>query len=110
MGLLQARQILARGFRNRDLRQSLRGITQSKIMSSKAGQEPVNSECLPVEECRPLQVHRLVQILIEVLVKTLDIDAQLLQQTERFLAVVMRLFEGLGSAVADQQPLPIVEF
>ncbi len=71
-------------------------------MSSEAGQHPIDAERLLIKEGGAFQVHRLVQILVEVLVKAVDIDAQFLKQAECLLAVMMRCFERLGSAVADQ--------
>src|SRR5215472_18834907 len=74
-------------------------------MRTETRQQHVGGECFFVEECRALQPHALIEVLIEIFVEAIDLDAEFLQQTKRFFAVVMRSLKRLSSAVSNQQPL-----
>ena len=51
-------------------------------------------------------MHRLEQFLVVVFVESVSVDTQLLQQANRFLAVVAGCFDGLCTAVSQQQTIP----
>src|SRR5579862_1016321 len=109
LGVLQPGKVFAGRFRNRNLRQDFRWVTQAEIVRPETGQEAVDAERFFVKKRCTLQSHALIEVLVEILVKAIDLDAQLLQQTKCLLAVMMGSFQRLGSSVADQQPFAGLE-
>src|SRR6516164_2028437 len=74
-------------------------------MRAEAGQKQIIAESLLVEEGGSFQVHRLVELLVEVLVEAIDLDSEFLQKSEGFFAVVMGSLQRLRSAISNQQTL-----
>jgi len=78
---------------------------RSPIGSSFPRHQPVDSKRLLIEKNAASHVARLVELLIEILVEAVGLDAKLLQQPLGFGAVARRSFNGLGPSVAEQQAI-----
>ena len=62
-------------------------------MKAGAGHEPIRTKRLLVEERCTLQIHGLVQILVEVFVEPLYVDADFFKQANGFGAIVPGPFD-----------------
>src|SRR5690349_11533645 len=91
-------------------RQDFRRIFESQIVRAEARHEHVAAKGFLVKECRSFQVHRLIEVLVEVLIETINVHSEFLQKPKSLLAVMMRGFKRLSSAVTKKKPVARFKF